>query len=331
MASNKVLKVFTANGTFTAPAGVTRVRAVATQANNPFFYSRGKLGVLALTQAGLLYGWGLNSQGEAGIGNQTPTSVPTLVVGPQAFQSIFGSFGGSSGSTSMFGLTKDGILLAWGATNTGGQLGVGDVTPRSSPTLVLGNGVPWAQVQSDNSSFTYGLTQAGVLYAWGFNTNGQLGDGTVAAKSSPVAVLGGLTFKQFVLPSISNSDACIVALTTAGAAYAWGLNSNGQLGVGDVTPRSSPVAVLGGLTFSQVVGAQVSFFGITSAGAAYAWGLNQNGQLGVGDVTPRSSPVAVLGGLAFSKILGNGGLRLRSGSEQHSSAYDGGSRLRLGS
>ena len=93
----------------------------------------------------------------------------------------------------------------------------------------------------------YGVNSArfidsfGRVLTMGTAANGQLGDGTVTVKSSPVAVLGGLMFKQTIL-----SNGAAWGLTPDGKLYAWGLNANGQLGVGDVTPRSSPVLVLGG-------------------------------------------------------------------------------------
>jgi len=82
-------------------------------------------------------------------------------------------------------------------------------------------------------------------------------------------------------------------VTTAGAAYCWGDNDNGQLGDGTTTPRAGPVAVLGGLTFVAVGAGDAHTCGITTAGAAYCWGFNGNGQLGDGTTTDQLSPVRV--------------------------------------
>ena len=145
----------------------------------------------------------------------------------------------------------------------------------------------------NNGSSSYGITTTGQLYTWGNNGFGVLGVGDAINRSSPVLVLGGLTFKSAV---ISNSSS--YGITTAGQLYAWGNNANGVLGVGDIVNRSSPVAVLGGLTFkSAVIYSNGSSYGITTAGQLYAWGGNASGRLGVGDLVARSSPVAVLGGL----------------------------------
>jgi len=99
------------------------------------------------------------------------------------------------------------------------------------------------------------------------------------------------------------------ALTTAGLAYCWGYNGNGELG-NNVTSinNPTPVAVAGGLTFqsfslSKVEGVSC---GLTTGGAAYCWGSNIGGQLGDGTRTRRLTPTPVAGGLKFRSIaVGN--------------------------
>lgn len=260
-----------------------------------------------LTNDSKIYSLGVNTSGGLGVGDVTPRSSPTLVLGSLVWADLVAGPGGAD--ESVLGLTTAGVAYGWGK-NSSGQLGVGDVTPRSSPVAVLG-GLTFASISGAGNlaaSF-YGITSAGVAYAWGANLNGQLGVGDVTPRSSPVAVLGSLTFSKIVAAQdAAGTGFSALGLTTGGLLYAWGINTNGQLGVGDVTPRSSPVAVLGGLTFSDVfvnndtAAGGATVFAVTSAGVAYAWGANANGQLGVGDVVPRSSPVAVLGGIAFATI-----------------------------
>ncbi len=193
--------------------------------------------------------------------------------------------------------------------NANGQLGLGDVTARSSPVAVLGGFAFKKVINMPTGSATYGMSTSGNLYAWGLNSSGQLGVGDVTPRSSPVAVLGSLSFIDVIVPQYNNGSD-VFGLTQSGALYAWGSNTKGQLGLGDTTVRSSPVAVVGGFTFGYFAAIDAngnsSCYGITKAGVAYAWGNNANGQLGVGDVTARSSPVAVLGGLTFAKIVGAG-------------------------
>lgn len=96
-------------------------------------------------------------------------------------------------------------------------------------------------------------------------------------------------------------------LTTAGVAYCWGRNAFGVLGDGAVgNGRSSPAAVVGGLTFAKLTVGDFHACGLTAAGAAHCWGWNASGQLGDGtdlaQSAGRSSPVAVVGELIFATI-----------------------------
>lgn len=255
--------------------------------------------VLALSTSGLAYSWGLNTNGQLGVGDVTPRSSPIAVLRGLTYAKLV-PISGANSSSAVIGLTTTGTAYAWGI-NTNGNLGVGDVTPRSSPVAVLG-GLTFKDIGGGGASsryFSVGLTTAGAAYAWGANTNSSLGVGDQTPRSSPVAVLGGLTFDRIITHAKSET---VMALTSAGALYAWGDNSQGVLGVGDITNRSSPVAVLGGLTFKKVMLFKSVAMGLTSDGTLYAWGANANGQLGVGDVTSRSSPVAVLGGLKFVDV-----------------------------
>jgi alpha-tubulin suppressor-like RCC1 family protein len=260
---------------------------------------------MAITPAGVAYAWGVNTNGQLGLGDVTPRSSPVAVLGGLKFQTIKGD-----GGKTFMGLTTGGTLYAWGL-NTFGQLGVGNVVPRSSPVAVLGSlNVRSFNVRMVNDGLNFRAMSGavdinGVAYAWGYNGNGQLGVGNTTDRSSPVAVLGGLTFSALKY-SLSGADWHCLGLTTSGALYAWGGNSNGQLGVGDVTPRSSPVAVLGGLTFVDFGAGSNTSFGITSDGTLYMWGLNSNGELGNGGTTPRSSPVAVTGSISFRKVVPGG-------------------------
>jgi alpha-tubulin suppressor-like RCC1 family protein len=71
-----------------------------------------------------------------------------------------------------------------------------------------------------------------------------------------------------------------LGVTSTGVAYAWGNNTNGQLGDNTGTSRSTPVAVCGGLTFTSISAGTEHSLGVTSTGVAYAWGLRNNGRLG---------------------------------------------------
>ena len=145
---------------------------------------------------------------------------------------------------------------------------------------------------------TCGVAAGGVAYCWGWNTRGQLGDGTSGTERwVPVRVVGDARFA-----AVSAGDRYTCGLTTTGAAYCWGLNGWGQLGDGTTTDRSSPVLVAGVLNFKLVATGFRQTCAIAVSGAAYCWGLNRAGQLGDGTTTDRSSPARVAGDLTFSAV-----------------------------
>ena len=83
------------------------------------------------------------------------------------------------------------------------------------------------------------MTTSGVALCWGENDRGQLGDGTIEGRDSPVAVSGGLEFESI---AAGGSHTC--GLTTDGAVRCWGANFYGQLGDGSTSDRLTPVPVL---------------------------------------------------------------------------------------
>jgi alpha-tubulin suppressor-like RCC1 family protein len=92
------------------------------------------------------------------------------------------------------------------------------------------------------------------------------------------------------------------ALTAAGEAYCWGLNTHGQLGRSTPERALSPVAVAGGVRFVAISSGTSHTCAVTAAGAAYCWGLNHLGQLGDGTISSSMEPVAVAGGRVFDAI-----------------------------
>ena len=144
-----------------------------------------------------------------------------------------------------------------------------------------------------SSYCNYGIRGSdGTAWAWGGNESGNLGDGSTIDRSSPVSVLGGISFAQLYIGydiyGIRGSD---------GTAWAWGYNSDyGVLGDGSTIDRSSPVSVLGGISFTQLyIGYNNNIYGIRgSDGTAWAWGDGSQGYLGIGDMINYSSPVLVI-------------------------------------
>ncbi|NIL42572.1 cell wall anchor protein [Salinispora arenicola] len=244
---------------------------------------------LALTSAGTILAWGDNSFGQLGDGSTTDRSTPVAVSLPAG--TTLAAI--AAGRDHNLVLTSTGpTLLTWGK-NTRGQLGDGTTTGRDTPVAVtLPPGVTVTSV-AGGRDHSLVLTSDDTALAWGGNSFGQLGNGTTTDSLVPIAV---------ALPTGTEATAIAAgrlhsaALTSEGAAFAWGHNGRGQLGNGSTTDSSEPVAVsLPADTRLTAIAGRDSDHNvtITSAGAALAWGANANGELGDGSTTDRSTPVAV--------------------------------------
>ena len=170
--------------------------------------------VCVLKIDGTVWCWGDNSMGELGNNSTTQSNVPVQVTGLTGVTTI-----GAGGYNHTCALKADGTVWCWG-NNASGELGDGTTTERHSPTQVTG--LTGVSVIATTTSF-YGtcvLKTDGTVWCWGQNGVGELGDGTVTNRLTPVQVTG-LTGVSVV--STSNSTVC--ALKIDGTVWCWGSNS----------------------------------------------------------------------------------------------------------
>ncbi len=148
---------------------------------------------------------------------------------------------------------------------------------------------------------TCAVTRGGLIYCWGYNFFGQLGDGTTGNRLKPVLVKGGaLRFRRVTAGSYHTC-----AETTEAKAYCWGNNTWGQLGIGSTSgaSRLTPAAVVRVSVFNRVEAGSVHTCGVIN-GDAYCWGDNQFGQLGdpASHGFTRNAPVRVSGAAALKSV-----------------------------
>jgi hypothetical protein len=224
-------------------------------------------------------------------------------------------------------LSSGGAARCWGG-NAYGQLGDGTTAERHTPVDVVGLPAGVASVDS-GGDHACAVTGAGAALCWGRNDSGQLGDGSLADSSVPVAVSG----LGSGVSAISAGYHYSCALTLAGGVKCWGSNSLGHLGDGTIIDRPTPVDVLGlssgvaavsagsnstcaltaeggvkcwgfgSPTPSNVAGLSSGVVAIsagfnhacvlTAAGGVKCWGDNGSGELGDGTTVDSHTPVAV--------------------------------------
>ncbi|CAG1010697.1 hypothetical protein PHYC_03905 [Phycisphaerales bacterium] len=181
--------------------------------------------------------------------------------------------GMSSGVTAVYaGYThslaiQNGGLFAWGENNYG-QLGEGQWSPgRAVPQPVVGLS---SGVTAAGAGIWHSLAvQNGVVFAWGDNQYGQLGDGTLERRYAPVAVAG--------LPSgfsaVAAGSGHNLALRN-GRVYAWGWNGCGELGDGTTTMRNVPVEVIGLDSVSAIAASGCGSLAVRN-GEVFVWGMTR--------------------------------------------------------
>lgn len=190
--------------------------------------------------------------------------------------------------------------MAWGLNSTG-QLGNGNLNSASLPTAVTASGVLAGRTitaVAAGESHSLALCSDGRLAAWGKNTNGQLGDGTLLDRSRPVEVdrTGVLQGKKVV--AIAAGSNFNLVWCEDGTLVTWGSNTIGQLGNGSLADSSLPVrvnttGVLLGKTVTAIACGGVHSLVLCSDGTLAAWGGGHFGGLGDGARTNRSLPVRV--------------------------------------
>ena len=231
--------------------------------------------------------WGQNSSGDIGDGTTTnrSTPVPVAVTGVR-FTEL------AAGYQQTCGRTDGGRVYCWGSSNWG-SVGNGSAAGVLYPTPQLLAPTQIATVTSGPmAAHTCALRGDGERLCWGWNAQGQIGDGTTNNASTPRDT-GSVGVPAATL-SAGWANTCALQ---SGRLLCWGDNSAGQLGNGTTTSSLSPTPAA--QSFDRVVAltAGNAHGCLASAdGTAWCWGTNRDGQLGDGTpVTMRPSPSRVSG------------------------------------
>ncbi|GAA1384894.1 RCC1 domain-containing protein [Catellatospora chokoriensis] len=241
---------------------------------------------LALLTNGTVRAWGDNARGALGDGTEADHATPGVVAGLDGVRQI------AAGAVHALALLADGTVAAWG-DNTSGQLGLG-VTGGSRLLPVRVPGLRNVRAVAARDSYSLALLADRTVLAWGNNSAGVLGNGTVGTDVPTPAPVAGLKNVR----TLAAGSGHVLALLRDGTVSAWGANNFGQLGRGTVTADPSPVpAPVAGLARVEAVAAGLLHsLALGKDGTVRSWGGNEDGQLGIGSFGGvRDRPVTVSG------------------------------------
>jgi alpha-tubulin suppressor-like RCC1 family protein len=237
-----------------------------------------------------VYCWGQNGQGQLGNGSTTQSWVPVQSQ-LDATKAI-----AAGGDHTCALLAYGGDVMCWG-----------DLNSSTTPNYV---NVTGAKAIATAGSQACALLSSGSVQCWGFNQDGQLGNGSynytlnapvnVSGVSDAISIAAG---GEPTSVSINESGepqepAQTYAVLANGTVMAWGLNDSGQLGNGTTTTNPSPPTQVEGhylpyLGARQIANGALHTCAVMGDGSAQCWGYNANGQLGNGSTTNSPSPVKV--------------------------------------
>jgi alpha-tubulin suppressor-like RCC1 family protein len=245
-----------------------------------------------IDEDGYVYSTGYNNVGQLGLGDTANRSVFTKIPLENVIK-VACSIGMYQKSgydyESTYFLTGEGKIYSCGR-NGYGQLGHGDTVQKSTPTLIETEHI-FKDIYVGRSHYVavWAVTTDDEIVTWGYNVNGELGDGTVTPRYSPIDN-SSLMLDHIKVRKVAQSPHHCAVLTYDGQVYAVGNNGHGQLGTGNTSNQTT----WQNTGFKNIVDIHALCQGKTvmlldDKGIVRMCGYNAHGQLGDGTTTNRSS------------------------------------------
>jgi alpha-tubulin suppressor-like RCC1 family protein len=237
----------------------------------------------ALDAIGGAWCWGLGEQGQLGHG-----AFVGLSAEPQQVRRVANAVDLAAGLDHTCALDDAGAVLCWGEGSSG-RLGVGfdDVNLPVTvevPTEGIVVGI------AAGGGTTCAFDDAGLVWCWGINNDGQLGDGTTTSRATPAPVAG---LDDVIQLAVGDFHVC--ALRLDGGVACWGFGANGQLGAGDFENRTGPTEVLDIEGALRIAAGSRHSCALVASGEVRCWGANGSRQLGNDSTEASPTPVTVAG------------------------------------
>ncbi|HRZ80308.1 MAG TPA: hypothetical protein P5044_09890, partial [bacterium] len=206
----------------------------------------------------------------------------------------------SSGDYHTCAIDMANTVYCWG-NNSSGQLGNNSTVESYTPVAVDLTGVlkdKTIKSISVGGAHTCVIDSDGLIYCWGNNKYGQLGNGETADSSVPVEVDMTGVLKGKVIKSIKSGRVHTCVLDSDGFVYCWGNNSKEQLGDNTAMDSAVPVKVYTSIALKGKKIVLLSAGGnhtcaVDDKSLVYCWGENSLGQLGIGYETAHYAPAPV--------------------------------------
>ncbi len=228
--------------------------------------SAGQNFTLAIKSDGTMWGWGANGNLLGLNGNTANQSAPIQIGTANDWMTV------SAGGNHSLAIKTNGTLWAWGS-GIFGQLGNGAFNNATWTVTQLGTANDWLKV-SAGSAYSLAIKNTGTLWAWGVNSTGQLGIGSLVNQNIPTQVGTSAAWSE-----IEAGNEHALAIDNLGFVYAWGNNTFGQLGNGTFTTSLSPILITSSGGWTEVsAGFDHSLF-LNGAQFLFSCGNNTNGQL----------------------------------------------------
>jgi alpha-tubulin suppressor-like RCC1 family protein len=244
---------------------------------------------LAVDTKGQVWGWGHNGGGELCLDNHQQYLRPVQL--PLPITNVTTLAGASDHAL----YDANGTVYACGQ-NIDGSLGDGSKANSTTPVQVAG--LSGANVSLLVASFANSgaLLKDGTYYDWGYNGDGQLGDGKIGKASDvPVKVKLPAAVKQVAQGGSYWGNGQTLVLLADGRLYSWGDNWAGQLGLGRRGMEPSPKRFRSpaNVVYTELATGSATSYALTIGGNVYAWGASHVGQVGNGGTATVTKPVLV--------------------------------------